>query len=291
MTTAVVIGPRSMLGSQIIERLRALDIKILTAGRSAADDIVLDLGVSEAKVPEGLSADIVFHCAASFADDGDKGHRQNFDINTASAIDVAGLVRGLGAGALVYAGSAFSDETSDPGNFTSYALTKGLAEQILAWAAQKHGFRFCSLHLPQIYDVEGRCCSHQPWFGRIIAYASRGENIRMPRSLGIRNFLHVRDAADLMIRAGHTEVRGILNISHPEAMTSDEIAMVAYDTFGLGGNVIDAPEKAPFRKINFPDGAQAFSQLNLLPSITMKDGIEMIRNAGTAKAFGPMDLM
>ncbi len=291
MTTAVVIGPRSMLGSQIIERLRALDIKTLTAGRSAADDIVLDLGVSEAKVPEGLSADIVFHCAASFADDGDKGHRQNFDINTASAIDVARLVRGLGAGALVYAGSAFSDETSDPGNFTSYALTKGLAEQILAWAAQKHGFRFCSLHLPQIYDAAGRCCSHQPWFGRIIAYASRGENIRMPRSLGVRNFLHVTDAADLMIRAADTEVRGILNISHPEAMTSDEIAAVAYDTFGLGGNVIDAPEKAPFRKINFPDGAQAFSQLNLLPSITMKDGIEMIRNAGTAKAFGPMDLV
>jgi nucleoside-diphosphate-sugar epimerase len=291
MTTALVIGPRSMLGSQIIERLRALDIKILTAGRSAADDIVLDLGASEAKAPEGLSADIVFHCAASFADDGDKGRRQNFDVNTASAVDVAQLVKELGASVLVYAGSTSSDEILDPGNFTSYGLTKGLAEQVFAWAAQKQGFRFCSLRFPQIYDTEGRCCSHQAWFGRIIAYASRGESIRMPRSLGIRNFIHVRDAADLMIRAGHTEVRGILNISHPEAMNSDEIAVVAYDTFGIGGNVIDAPEKAPFRKINFPDGAQAFSQLNLLPSITMKDGIEMIRNAGTAKAFGPMDLM
>jgi nucleoside-diphosphate-sugar epimerase len=291
MTTALVIGPRSMLGSQIIERLRALDIKTLTAGRSTADDIFLDLGVSAGNVPEGLSADIVFHSAASFADDGDKGRRQNFDVNTASAVDVAQLVKELGASVLVYAGSASSDETLDPGNFTSYGLTKGLAEQVLAWAAQKHGFRYCSLRFPQIYDTEGRCCSHQAWFGRIIAYASRGQNIRMPRSLGIRNFLHVTDATDLMIRAAHTEVRGILNISHPEAMTSDEIAAVAYDTFGLGGNVIDAPEKAPFRKINFPDGAQAFSQLNLLPSITMKDGIEMIRNAGTAKAFGPMDLM
>jgi nucleoside-diphosphate-sugar epimerase len=279
-----------MLGSQIIERLRALDIKTLTAGRSGADDIFLDLGVSGAKMPEGLSADIVFHCAANFADDSDKGRRQNFDVNTASAVDVAQLVTELGASVLVYAGSASSDENLDPGNFTSYGLTKGLAEQVLAWAAQKQGFRFCSLRFPQIYDMEGRCCSHQAWFGRIIAYTSRGQNIRMPRSLGIRNFLHVRDAADLMIRAGQIEITGILNISHPEAMTCDEIAVVAYDTFGLGGNVIKAPEKAPFRRINFPDGAQAFSQLNLLPSITMKDGVGMIRDAGTSKAFGPMDI-
>ncbi|MGO6967783.1 NAD-dependent epimerase/dehydratase family protein [Rhizobium leguminosarum] len=290
MTTAVVIGPRSMLGSQIIERLQALDIKILTAGRAAADDIFLHLGVSEVKILEGLSADIVFHCAASFADDGDNGHRQNFDINTASAIDVARLVEVLGASVLVYAGSASSDETLDPGNFTSYGLTKGLAEQILAWAAQKQGFRFCSLRFPQIYDTEGRCCGHQAWFGRIIAYASRGHDIRMPRSFGIRNFIHVRDAADLMIRAGHAEITGILNIAHPEAMTCNEIAVVAYDTFGLGGNVIEAPEKAPFRRINFADGSQAFAQLNLLPSIRMKDGIGMIRDAGTSTAFGPMDV-
>lgn len=290
MTTAIVIGPRSMLGSQIIERLRALDIRILTAGRSDEDDIILNLGASEVKVPDGATADIIFHCAASFADCGEEGHRRNFGVNTASAIDVARLVKEVGAGVLVYAGSVFSDETVDPGNFTSYGLTKGLGEQIFAWAARKQGFRFCSLRLPPIYDTEGRCCRHQPWFGRIIAYASRGRNMRMPHSLGHRNFIHVRDAADLMIRAGHTKIAGILNIAHQEAMTLSEIALVAYETFGLGGDVVEAPEKSPFRQINFRDGAGAFAQLNLWPSIMMKDGISMIRDAGTSNAFGPMDI-
>lgn len=290
MTTAVIIGPRSMLGRRIVERLRALDVEIVTAGRSTADDIFLDLGVSMATVPRGLSADIVFHCAASFAGDGEDGQRSNFDVNTASALDVARLVRETGAEALVYAGSVSSDETLDPGNFTSYGLTKGLAEQILGWAAQRQAFRFCSLRFPQIYDIEGRCCGHQAWFGRIIAYASRGLDIRMPRSLGPRNFLHVTDAADMMIRAGNTGVSGLLDIAHPEMMTCDEIAVAAYDIFGLGGHVVDAPEKTAFRRINFPDGGEAFARLKLWPSITMKDGIAMIRDAGTATAFGPMDI-
>ncbi|WP_275788479.1 NAD-dependent epimerase/dehydratase family protein [Pararhizobium gei] len=289
MKTAAVIGARSMLGSQLTAQLADRGVTVFKVGRSAAnDDVHFDLRQAEADVPGGLSADVVFHCGASFAGDDSEGIRTNFTENASSALGVADLAKAMGAGTLIYAGSVFSNPSTD--NFTSYGLTKAIAEQVLEWTIARQGGRFCSLRLPQLYDVEGRCCAHQPWFGRIIAYASRGQNMRMPRSQGPRNFLHVRDAASLMIRAADSAVRGVLDIAHPQSLTVDAIAEMAYEIFGQGGKVVIAQEKTPFRAIHFPDGGEAFRRLDLVPMVEMHEGIRMIRDAGTAGAFGPMDL-
>ncbi len=290
MKTAAVIGAGSMLGRQLIQRLHDLGVETLTAGRGPKDDIRFDLRDAAIAVPASLAAGAVFHCAAGFAGDSDEGLRENFALNAASAIATGDLVRQLGAPVLVYAGSASSDPALDPANFTSYGLTKAIAEQVLRWTMHRHGGRFCSLRFTQLYDTDGRCCHHQPWFGRIIAYASRGLDMRMPPSLGARNLLHVRDAAGLMIRAAISEVSGELSVTHPESQTWQQIADIAYDVFGQGGQVIQAPEKAPFRAVNFPDASQVFGLLGLSPTIGMRDGIEMIKSAGTAPAFGPMDI-
>lgn len=290
MKTAAVIGAGSMLGRQLIERLQDLGVETLTVGRGPGDDIRFDLLDTAVSVPTALSADVVFHCAAGFAGDSDEGLRENFALNAASAIATGDLVRQLGAAVLVYAGSASSDPTLDPGRFTSYGLTKAIAEQVLQWTMAKHGGRFCSLRFTQLYDTDGLCCHHQPWFGRIIAYASKGLDMRMPPSLGVRNLLHVQDAADLMIRSAQAEISGDLPITHPQSLTWQQVADIAYDVFGLGGRQVEAAEKSPFRPVHFTDGRPAFDLLGLSPAIAMRDGIEMIKSAGTAPAFGPMDI-
>lgn len=290
MRTAAIIGARSMLGSQLVERLQQRGIATVTIGRSAVDDIAFDLTAPVAHAPVDMVADAVFHCAASFAGDTGDGFRENFTANAASAVTVAGLVRDLKAKVLIYAGSASSDRTLDPGNFTSYGLSKGIAEQVFGWALQRQNIRFCSLRFSQLFDVEGRCCDHQAWFGRIVAYAARGQDIRMPRSDGVRNFLHVRDAADLLIRAAECDVAGVLDVAHPESLTIEQIADIAFDVFGQGGRSVIAPEKTPFRPIHFPLAAETFERMDFWPAINMRDGIAMIRDAQSAAAFGPMDL-
>ncbi|MGU3494602.1 NAD-dependent epimerase/dehydratase family protein [Xanthobacteraceae bacterium A53D] len=288
--TAAIIGARSMLGYTLAQRLRAQGITPLTIGRAADDDIRLDLRSDDVPDVAHLSVDVIFHCAAGFADNSPQGLRENFRLNTASALQVAELARQLGASRMVYAGSLSSDPALDGGAMTSYGLTKALAEQLLNWAMQQQEGGFTSLRFPQLYDTEGRCCRHQPWFGRIIAYASRGLDLRMPASLGPRNFIHVADAADLMIRAATSGVTGTLDIAHPEPLTWQQIADLAYAAFGQGGGAQIAPEKAPFRAVQFPDGASAFARLGLAPTISMAGGIARIVAAGTAPAFGPMDV-
>ncbi len=293
MKTAAVIGTGSMLGRQLASRLRKRGIKVLTAGRTGRDDIFLDLGKAELGSCDGLRADVIFHCAAAFADDSLKGLKDNFDVNAQGALTAGALAERLEATIFVYAGSAFS--APGPGvdmtKIGAYGLTKAIGEQVLGWIMERQQARFCSLRFSQIYDTDGVCCHHQPWFGRIIAYASRGEDIRMPPSLGPRNFLHVEDAADLMIRAAMVpEAKDVMDVVHPESLTCQDIATIAYNVFACGGNVVAAPEKTPFREIHFADGRPAFGRLGLAPAIDMRGGIAMIKAAGTAQAFGPMDI-
>ncbi|MGB6006474.1 hypothetical protein, partial [Castellaniella sp.] len=142
----------------------------------------------------------------------------------------------------------------------------------------------------QLYDVAGRCCRHQPWFGRIVAYASRGMDLNMPASGGPRNFMHVRDAARLLVQAWREGVTGVWDIVHSESQDYLQIARCAYRVFGAGGRVEIAQSKQPFRVLNWPSGEVAFDRLGMWPDIDMEKGLTMIRDAGHAGSFGPMDV-
>ncbi len=292
MKSAAVIGANSMLGSRLISFLSSMGVKIISVGRFAEADIRLDLNNGFLSPPlEDVHANVIFHCAASFADDSYEGIRKNFQTNTTSCLWVLELAEHLGCNAIVYAGSVSSLETLELGHFTSYGFTKAQAETVLAWGMKRLGRRFCSLRFSQIYDTAGACILHQPWFGRIIAYAARGLDINMPRSEGVRNFLHLDDAISMMITAGGSSVDGILDVVHPEFLTYEEIASVAYSVFGKGGQMLIDPNKTPFRSLNFPDGAHAFSALGLESAISIAEGIARIRDQDTWSAFGPLDVI
>lgn len=282
-----------MLGTEIISQLRADGIRVLSIGRAQDNDIVLDLDEPlGALPPDGPVVDVVFHCAAAFADDSPAGLWRNCMTNILGNLNVLALMLHLQCRACVYAGSLSSSPGIEDRALTSYGLSKSLGEQILSWGLLEQGAGlFCSLRFPQLYDVQGRCCQHQAWFGRIIAYASRGLDLNMPAPEGQRNFMHVHDAARLMVQAARDQLTGLWEASHPESLDYLRIANLAYETFGLGGQAKIDPTKPPFRRLSYPSGATLFDRLGASPGITMAQGIRMIREAGSASAFGPMDVL
>jgi nucleoside-diphosphate-sugar epimerase len=291
MKTAAVIGANSMLGTQLASVLSSMGVEVISIGRYAKADIRLDLLKGFlSPLPENTRADVIFHCAASFADDSSNGIRDNFQVNTAGCLWVLELAEHLGCHAIIYAGSVFSIETLEPGKFSSYGFTKAQAEKLLEWGMKRLNRRFCSLRFSQIYDTTGACLRHQTWFGRIIAYAARGMDINMPRSDGFRNFLHLDDAVQMMVAAGQSTASGIFDVVHPESLTYEEITTVAYSIFGKGGRALVDPNKTPFRPIHFPDSAHTFRLLGKSPTVTITEGITRIRDQKTWPAFGPLDV-
>lgn len=292
MRTAIVVGATSMLGREIVRQLSADGIQVIRAGRDPDSDIVIDLG--SGKKPRcriECRADVILHCASAFGPDSVDGVRENLRVNVAGCADVLEIAQLSGARKTVYAGSLWSDPSVDSGlGLTSYGLTKAEAECVLDWGMTRSGGEFCSLRLTQLWDTEGMCCAHQPWFGRIVAYANRGLVLRMPAAQGPRNFMHVSDAARLMILAARGALRGVHVASHPESVDLRWLADEAYRLFDKGGSIEIDRTKTPFRKICYPDAADLFSTLDFSPRITLAHGLRLIREAGTANRFGPVDV-
>lgn len=291
MKTAAVLGADSMLGTHLIPALLSSGVKVISVGRSAKLDIHFDLEKGLlTPLSKNYNAEVIFHCAASFADDSREGIWQNFRINSAGSLFVLELAEHLKSNTIIYAGSIFSNELLDPATFTSYGFSKAQAEKILDWGMTRLNRRFCSLRFSQIYDTIGLCLRHQPWFGRIIAYTARGLDINMPKSEGVRNFLHIDDVVWMMLTAGQSSIKGVYNVVNTESLTYKEIADIAYQIFGKGGHVIMDPKKAPFRSIYFPKASETFRLLGKSTTISIAEGIARIRDQETWPAFGPLDV-
>ncbi|WP_343835052.1 NAD(P)-dependent oxidoreductase [Castellaniella ginsengisoli] len=290
---AAIIGANSMLGMELARQLLDAGTQVLRIGRSADCDILYDLDATQVVEVDNVQAvDVIFHCASAFAEDSIAGQKANGMTNVLGCFNVLALMLQLRCGICIYAGSLSSTAGVEAQGRSSYGLSKALGEQVLAWGLMERqvGGVFCSLRFPQLYDVEGRCCRHQPWFGRIVAYASRGMDLHMPAPGGARNFLHVRDAARLLMQAWQEGVSGVWDIVHPESLDYWQIAQCAYGVFGSGGHIEIAQAKQPFRALNLPAGDALFDRLGMWPEISMEQGLKMIRDTGCAGAFGPLDV-
>lgn len=280
-----------MLGRELVRQLSADGIEVVRVGRQSDADIVVDLGSGNAPIFRcQRAADVLIHCASAFGNDGPEGILDNLRVNVAGCLQVLEIARWLEVKKIVYAGSVFSDPELELDPMGAYGFSKAQAERILSWSIGRVGGHFCSLRLTQLWDTEGACCAHQPWIGRIVAYASRGQSINMPPSNGPRNFMHVSDAAQLLIRSAAGTLEGIHAVSYPTDIDLFEFAEIAYRVFGRGGKAVIDSAKTPFRKVNFPREESVFEALGYQPKISPEQGLILIRDAGTSDRFGPMDV-
>ena len=288
MTTFAIIGAGSMLGKELVRQLLNTGQTVIKIGRGVDNDIVFDL-VSEFNPDscKGLKADVILHCASTFEGDSIVGAKINFQTNALGCLNVFSLMDTLSCRYCCYAGTVTSYEDFDPMRMNGYGLSKAQGEAILEWRLSN---AFCSLRLTGLYDTEGVCCTHQPWFGRIVAYASRGEPLKLPSSLGKRNYMHISDAASLMIASAEKELTGCWSACHSESYDHAEIAELAFHVFGSGGNAIIDETKSPFRRVNYPSGQPLFNRILHEPKITMVEGLNLIVSSGFSGNFGPMDV-
>lgn len=285
-----VLGASGVLGSALVTALKRSGIEVIRVGRKPTDDVHFDLLEGRNSTATALArVDAFFHCGATFAGDDAEGTRMNIRANSEGAIRVAELLEQMQCRHLIYAGSISSYEKASESG--SYGLSKQHAEDWLAWSLARTGGIFCSLRLCQIYDTEGRCCVHQPWFGRIVAYTSRGLPLRLPPDGAPRSFLHVDDAAGLMVAAARAELSGVWPACHTEKLTYEALAYLSREVFETSGPLNIDLAKKPFRSMPVIDSSGFFREATFTDFISMRDGLERIRRAGMAHQFGPMDLI
>jgi nucleoside-diphosphate-sugar epimerase len=294
--TSIIIGHTSMLGSALKTRLDQIGESYITAGRSADSDIHIDLSVLPPALPSNFvtigDVENIYVLASSFEGDTANGTNTNLLVNSASAAYAILLADTIKTQALIYSGSVSSfDDFDIQRGLSSYGLTKRFAEELLAWWAKQTKVRFASIRFSQLFDDNGMCIAHQPWIGRIVRYAFEKRPLYMPESEGKRNFLHVQDAAALLLEVSrNTNLTGVLNGCSPHQYSYEDLAHIAFTFNECIDNLHISNEKQPFRPVCLPKDKLLYEVLNQEPMISPARWIEQIAALKSWSSFGPMDV-
>lgn len=270
---ALIIGGRSMIGSRLAARLNS-DFLVKTAGRHPDNDFWFDL--SENSLSEELAQskfDIIIHCGANFADNTLAGFLENQRINTCGALQVVRLLEETNCPRLIYLSSIFVYDHPDNGYYGSYGLSKRHAQETLALYCRLHGFNMTALLLSQIYDEAGEAKKHQPFIYRILETASKNEELtlygnRSPK----RNLLFVDDVTHIIQKAIENNAIGIFDCIHPQSHSLEEIAKIAFNTFGYEPKIIRDKAKPNPPSTFIPDDFSIYQQIDYFPETSLEEG-------------------
>lgn len=292
---AIILGHTSMLGIALKRKLAENGHEYITAGRSADSSIHVDLRTqppNETHLEGYKDIDCIFVLSSNFANDSVEGLTENVLVNTAGCTHAISFAKETSAKSIIYAGSVSSYKDFDINRgLSSYGISKMMAEELLDWWSARHTVRFASIRFSQLYDDYGLCVRHQPWIGRIIRYAFEKQDLYMPVSTSKRNFLHVEDAAELMIEASlNASAQGILNGCSTFNDSYQDIADIAFHYNRCINRLHVSNLKEPFRPVSIPAETLFYQIIGRKPLISLKDWVERIGSMQIWQQFGPMDV-
>ena len=288
--TSLIVGESSNLSITLRRQLELSGETVLMLGRNTGAARI-DLETQELHGINLLNnVSDVYVCASSFESDTLDGISKNLAVNTNGASTLVRLFSKIKPKRITYAGTVFSDPRFDPSrDYNSYAFSKKICEDILSWWCGNNGISFRTVRFSQLIDSDGRCCTHQPWIGRIVGYAARRIELGMPASIGVRNFLHIEDAALIMSRAHECEPE-ILNGCNPLGNSYQEIATKAFELFNCIDKLKINEHKPKFREVFPPSGNSIFELLNMQPRLSVEAWLIQIRDLNSGLNFGPIDV-
>ncbi|HEX8111337.1 MAG TPA: NAD(P)-dependent oxidoreductase [Kofleriaceae bacterium] len=274
----LIIGNRSFIALRLRERL-GKEHEVLLAGRTGDADVQFDLTATGAPPREVPRCDAIIHCAASFEPNTPDGILRNELVNGVGALRVAELATRIACGRIVHLStvSVFND---DHGRLRdSYALSKRHGQDNLQLVCDAAGIELCTLCPTAIYDERGAGRHHQPLLYRIVDCARRGEDFPLYGSADpARNYLHVRDLAELVAGVMRAGVSGTFPVVFPRDYRITEIAELAFAVFGTTGRIVRRPDMPDIPVVRYPRSRELFDRLGWVPALDLEAGFRLLRD-------------
>jgi nucleoside-diphosphate-sugar epimerase len=263
---ALVIGAGGLLGRHLCRRLRA-SARVVEASRSTGVDL------RRAEPFAGLegSFDVVFNCAVAY----DGAIDELVAVNALGAERAARYAQQCGAH-LVHASSISALGAVGEPYYGPYGMTKRLGDELVMHASAAAGRPATVLRFSQLYDAEGAARSSQPMLFRLIDQISEtGAATLFGNHDPLRNFLHVEDAAAIMLRAAQLQLGGIWCALHPQSVRVSELAHEIAAQLGKPAELRWIADKPALADIHIPsaDAELLYQRLAWSPQVSLDDGL------------------
>lgn len=296
----VVTGASGHVGRYAVDALARAGHEVLAVSRSGAvpslpfgrpprapvPALALDLALeaSVASLAAALAgAGALLHLAAwhpeQTASTGRAERHQLLEVNVHGTLRALDAARQSRVGVVVYAssfevyGDVEGDSISEAARLsplTDYGATKLAGEDHLLAFAYEEKARVVALRMPAIYGPGEKTPRALPNFLKAVA---RGER---PAILGdggdLRDQLHAADAARALVLALERPAHGIFNVADGERHSIDELARVALELGGIGGEP-ERRERVKPRRDYHMSIDKARRELGFAPSVALRAGM------------------
>ncbi len=273
----LITGGTSVLGRSL-KRVLGRDCEVVTAGRDDSSDFRIDLLNRDSFRGIDIDYDAVVHCAAAFYGDSADGMIQNELLNSLGSLYVAENAATAGCRHFIYISTIFSLRHNDNAYFGSYGISKQHGQDNVSQLCSARDMLFTSMAAGPLYDIAGNERKHQPLFYHIIDRAENGKDIHFFGNLDpIRNYLLIDDFAEMIGIVVRQRIGGAFNCVHPDSYKLSEIAELAYDVYGNGGEALFLKDRPDLPAMYIPSATDTFETLKYTPGTSLREGIEMIR--------------
>jgi len=273
----LIVGGDSMIGQRIQQRL-IIHHEVYSTSRRDGAKFFLDLLSGETHLPPDASFDCVIHCAASFEPNTFEGASVNEQVNSTGAFHVAKLAVQTGCRLVINLSSISTMKHPDNGYFGSYGLSKQHGDENLQWACEQHGIDYVSLLPSQVYDETGDFRRHQQMLYRILDLARAGNEVVLFGSRDVlRNFLHVDDLAEVIVRVIDNPVTGRYPCVSPWTQPLSEVARLAFAAFDQPASVVFDRSKPDLPTVYIPSNTSLYDKIDFEPIITLEKGFRQYR--------------
>lgn len=222
MTQCILVtGASGYAGGAVAARLRALGMRVVTAGRAATNDLKMDLAdpgsVAALSLPAGIDACV--HAAAMHEVGCREAPHAAYVVNVAGTRALLQACERAGIRRLAYVStfhvygrpSGLLDEAAPavPGN--DYGLTHLQAEQLFEWAAHAMGASVDILRPANLYGVPASWSGFDRWtlapFDFCRQAVRTGKIVLHGQGTAVRNYVDVAHFADVV--AGRLQGAGL----------------------------------------------------------------------------------
>ena len=279
----LINGHSSMIGRRLAQRLSEAH-DVATMGRRAGATFVFDMVGGNSSVPEVGRQDVIIHCAASFNSDSVDGFIANELVNAIGALRMAQIAAASRTSHLIYLSTIFSSDHPNNQYFGSYGLSKRHGKENLEQVCRVLDIGLTTLNLSQVYDESGEAAKHQPFLYKLVSAARSGMDFTIfGKSDPERNYIFVDDVVNIIERVVNERLLGEFSCVFPRSYLISEIAAIAYEVFGCGGQARFDSSKPSLKSTHIPADYRLYDQLGYHPDIDLRTGLMRIRNADVAR--------
>jgi UDP-glucose 4-epimerase len=312
----LVTGGAGFIGSALVDRLLAeghsvdaLDdlstgsLANLAAANSSRGGFRFELlDICDKRVEDLIVArapEVIFHLAAqaSVANSVVRP-RRDAEVNVVGTLRVLDAAARAGVERVVYAasgGTLYGDldaaelpvaEEHPYAPLTPYAISKRTAVDYLAAYRDLHGLSSCALALANVYgprqDPSGEAgvvaiFSHDLVNGRTSVIHGDGSQTR--------DFVYVADAVDAFVRAGSSEVTGVVNIGTGTQTSVATLHRLLHEIAGHEGEARFAPARTGDVRHSALDPTRAQRTLGWSPVTTLASGLRAVLDEAVARSL------